>query len=229
MKTKLFSLSAVAVSSVFAAGTAFADVTLSAELLEDSATTPAGVKTYRVYANMADGWRVDAVYGNSQSGMLLESSSSFYQNALGGNTSKDINSAFFPLAPSVEWDSYVTIGSLYADGTPFGVNNLSDIGIDWSGFEAGNALSTENGSWFVTPDDAQGGEIDGRVLLAQLSVVGGSGDLAEDFVALTMNIQGKDAEGQTWNLIGGSALPIPAPGALALLGLAGVTARRRRK
>ena len=42
-----------------------------------------------------------------------------------------------------------------------------------------------------------------------------------------VNLQGKDASGNTWTLIGGNALP--APGALALLGLAGVTARRRRR
>ena len=45
-----------------------------------------------------------------------------------------------------------------------------------------------------------------------------------------VNLQGKNADGSNWTAsavaIGGL---IPAPGAIALLGLAGITARRRRK
>ena len=229
MNTKLFSISAAAVSSILAVSSASADVSLSAELVHQGTNGLDGISvaTYRVYANMDSDWRVDAVFGNSASAMNIESTGSFYQNAAGGNTSKDINSAFFAFVPSIEWDSYVTIGSLYQDGSPFGENSLNNIGIDWSSFNAGGALSTDNGSWFVTPDDAQGGEIDGKVLLGQFSVIDGSGVLAQDMSAITMNVQGKDANGDTWVILGANALP--APGALALLGLAGIAAKRRRK
>ena len=179
--------------------------------------------TYRVYIEVDAGSRIDAIYGNSQGELRMGtvSGASFYQNANGGHSSKQINSNFFPFVPSMEWDSYVTIGALYQNGAPFGANNLNDIGIDWSGFESGGALTTTNGSWFVTPDDAQGGEIDGRVLIAQLTIAGDASDLD-----LLVNAQGKDADGNTMNMIG---LAVPAPGALALLGVAGLVSRRRRK
>ena len=104
---------------------------------------------------------------------------------------------------------------------------MNNIGIDFGAFNSAGSLATDNGSWFVTPDDIQGQEVGGRVLLGQFSVVGGSGILTDDMAAMSVNLQGKDASGNTWTLIGGNALP--APGALALLGLAGVTARRRRR
>ncbi len=186
--------------------------------------------TYRVYAEVDAGDRIDAVFGNSTNDLSVDAGAgmSFYQNSLGGPTSLSINSAFFPLAPSVEWDSYVTIGALYANGSPFASNELKTIGIDFTSFEAGGALETNNGSWFVTPVDAQGGEIGGRVLLGQFTIVGGTGDHNQDLLG-TLNLQGKDAEGNTFQSLGLSLNVVPAPGAFALLGLAGLAGRRRRR
>jgi len=227
MNTKLFSISAVAVSSLLIAGVASADVAVSADLVYSGSTGGAmdgnpNVAVYRLFADLDSGWRVDAVYGNSASSLDISSSGSLYQNALGGNTSMDINPALVAVFPSLAYDSWVTIG--LQDSTS---NVLNNIGIDWSGFASGGGLVTDNGSWFITPDDVQGLEVDGRVLLGQFAVIDGSGDLINDFSSMMVNLQGKDDLGNTWNLIGGNALP--APGALALLGLAGITARRRRK
>jgi MYXO-CTERM domain-containing protein len=204
--------------------------------------------TYRLVAMMDMGDRLDAVAGNETQGLSLTSNGYFYQNALGGPTSTSINSGFFPLAPSLEWDSYVTIGALYANGDPFDDNGLNNIGVDWADFEAGGDLYTQNGTWFVTPDMPQGEAMaheglwadDGMggqtyigtsygVLIAQVTVEGLSGDgPAGTFSAL---LQGKLANGDTWQ---GSTSDfsyggIPAPGALALLGLAGIAGRRRRR
>lgn len=188
-----------------------------------------GTYTIRMYANMDAGDRLDAVYGNSSSGFMISmlDGASTYQNATyGGPTSKSINSAFFPIVPSLEWDSYVTIGCLYSDGTPFDNNALQDIGIDWSGFEAGGDVSSTNGTWFITPADAQGGEMGGRVLIGQFTIYSGSGMYDMQFDA---GFQGKDADGVTWNSAGSIMVAVPAPGALALLGLAGIAGRRRRR
>ncbi len=226
MNTKVFSISAAAVSSVLAASAATADVSVSAELVHlgntGGTTQPGDVATYRLYANMDAGWRVDAVYGNSESSLDISANGLFYQNAFGGDTSAGINPALIFAFPSLAYDSWVSIG--LEDQT---ANAMNNIGIDFGAFNSAGSLATDNGSWFVTPDDIQGQEVGGRVLLGQFSVVGGSGILTDDMAAMSVNLQGKDASGNTWTLIGGNALP--APGALALLGLAGVTARRRRR
>lgn len=185
-------------------------------------------ETYRMYVNIDAGTRIDAVFGNGSGALSIgtESSMSFYQNSLGGPTSTAINSAFFPLAASLEWDSYVSIGALHANGYPFAENKLLDIGIDWASFNSGNELNSANGSWFVTPVDPQGDELSGKVFLGQFTVVGGTGDGYADLTG-QINLQGKDASGNTWQEIGASW--VPAPGALALLGFAGLAGRRRRR
>jgi hypothetical protein len=186
-------------------------------------------ETYRMYALVGAGERVDAVFGNSAGSMTIGTADgmSFYQNSYGGPTSTSCNSDFFLLAPELEWDSYVTIGAIYANGSPFANNALLDIGIDWTDFNAGGDLAgIDNGSWFVTPADAQGGEVGGRVLIGQFTVVGGTGNGYADLVG-QVSIQGKNADGSTYQSM--SVGWIPAPGALALLGLAGLAGRRRRR
>ncbi len=184
-------------------------------------------ETYRMYVDMDAGTRVDAIFGNGVAELSISTADgmSFYQHtSFGGPTSQSINSAFFPLAPSLEWDSYVSIGELYSGAS----NNLLDIGINWASFESGGALDTDNGSWFVTPVDSQGEELGGRVFIGQFTVVGGSGDGYADLLG-QISIQGKDADNLTFQENGATWTVVPAPGAIALLGLAGVCSRRRRK
>ncbi|MDP7070541.1 MAG: hypothetical protein QF561_04240 [Phycisphaerales bacterium] len=215
-----------------AAGTLIATAAASADVsgIEIDLVGDMGYgSTYRMYAVVGDGERIDAVFGNSVGPMSIGTADgmSFYQNSLGGPTSTSINSGFFPLAPSLEWDSYVTIGALYANGSPFAENKLLDIGIDWASFEGGGSIDSDNGSWFVTPADAQGGEQGGRVLIGQFTVVGGSGNGYADLVG-AVSLQGKDADGVTFQNLS-MGWEIPAPGALALLGVAGLAGRRRRR
>ncbi len=183
-------------------------------------------ETYRMYVNLDEGARIDAVFGNAAGPLSIGAGDgmSFYQHTYGGNTSLQINPGLFVPFPALEWDSYVSIGCLYANGSPFGSNALMEIGIDWSSFEGGGAIETDNGSWFVTPVDPQGGEIDGRVLVAQFMVVGGTGNGYEDIVGC-MSFQGKDANGNTFQNLN-VCIAVPAPGVLALAGIVG---RRRRR
>ncbi len=188
----------------------------------------AGTYTVRVYAELDAGNRLDSVnvYG---SGITLDylDGASAYQNGYGGPTSQAINSGFFGMAPSLEWDSYVTIGALYSDGTPFGNNALQDIGIDWATWDPGPGdLFCDNGTFFVTPVDPQGEEQGGRVLIAQFTTFSGSG--AYD-IAFSAGFQGKDDAGVTWQSGHSVLIAVPAPGAVALLGLAGLAGRRRRR
>jgi len=221
MNIKTLSLTIVAGSLL--ATTAMADYNgLSYDIVEQGDGAQAGTWTARVFAdfdNAVD--RLDAVFGNAGNMLTIDSTNGFYQNDLGGPTSQSINPAFFPLAPSLEWDTYVTIGALYSTD-----NALQAIGIDFADFEAGGAISADNGTWFVTPDDAQGAAgADLRVLVGQFTMNG-----LDSAVFGTLNLQGKDSAGETYQANGQAfSFSLPAPGALALLGLAGVASRRRRK
>ena len=202
------------IGSLILAGSASADFTgMEYETVENGM---AGLTTYRIYAGVDVGGELDAVYGDESNLLTVSSESGFYQNGFGGNTAP--SAALFGFFPSLEFDSFVTIGLLNDTG-----DNMLNIGIEWAGFEAGGAIVTDNGTWFATPSDAQVFEVDGRVLVGQFTVND------DDHVYGSMNFQGKNADLSNWNADGIAFDTAPAPGALALLGLAGIAARRRRK
>ncbi len=169
--------------------------------------------TYRLYVAIDAGGEVDAVYGDSDNALTIESSTSFYQNPFGGYGTP--SESLFEFFPSLEFDSFVTIGLLNDTG-----DAMMDIGIDWTDFEDnGGAIWTDNGTWFATPDEPQVREVNGRVLIGQFTT---DGDIS-GFI----NLQGKNADLTNWNALNVDITP--TPGALALLGIAGIAARRRRK
>jgi hypothetical protein len=214
MKSKILLGLTAGVGSLILAGTATADFQYLTLEVVDNGGVVAGT-TFDLYAYVDAGGRVDAVYGDGANTLSIGvDGGNFFQSVYGGNTSMDINPAFLPLFPELQYDSYVTIGL-----TDNGGNALNNIGIDWTGFAAGGTLSTDNGTWFVTPDDAQGDESGGRVLLGRFTIDGGE-------LVGSVNLQGRDSSGTVWNAHG--VTWVPAPGALALLGLAGLASRRRR-
>jgi hypothetical protein len=106
------------------------------------------------------------------------------------NTSNEIAAALSAIYPSVTSDSFVTIG--LTDSTD---NNMQEIGIDFTSFNdasISSAIDTDNGTWFITPDDTQGvaGNYSGnRVLIGQFTV--GEGES----VTGSVNLQWRDAAG----------------------------------
>ncbi len=182
--------------------------------------------TYRVYVKVDEGDQVNAIWGDDVNELLVYSSGpdgGFYQNQFGSH--RPPSAALFGFFPSLEFDSFVTIGLLDDAG-----DAMMDIGIDWTGFEAGGAISTDNGTWFATPDDPQCDEVGGRVLIGQFTTFAeldfdGIDGPGEGFNGI-VNILGRTGN-TSWEKSGVEF--VPAPGAIALLGLAGASVRRRRK
>ena len=154
--------------------------------------------TYRVYAtfdNPTD--ELVAVYALETAPMVVGVSTSFYQDTVGAVLAQTINPAFFAAFPSLEYDSWFTIGSSDSNGT----SDVQQVGMDdyFAAFEAGGGFTIDTfigGSWFLLPGqsaDAVAGA-DGRVLIGQFTTDGG--------VDLTMNFQWDDADGNTFNAEG---------------------------
>jgi len=184
---------------------------------------PTSNYTIRLYADLDPGSRLDAVFGNSIHTLSLDvpDGALLYQNGLGGPTSQSINPYFFFVAPSLQWDSFMTIGRLTAAD-----NEMQDIGIWWwDTFEEGGSVATNDGLWFVLPTAPQGEPVDGRVLIAQLTVFPGASTEAFTFEA---GFQGHDALGETWQSAHSIAW-VPAPGAAGMFMMAWTSHLRRRR
>ena len=224
MKTSMISL--VGIGSMILAGTASAGYSgLTAEVSSQSGVGgfgPYDLEVVQVYANFTDeNDKLTSMYGDGDNQLLLQTSaaSGFYQNTLGGNTSKQINPFLFGSFASVEYDTFLTIGATDQTG-----DQLLEVGLDWSSF--GTSLQSNNGALTVTPDDAQAAAgSDLKVLIGQFSFAAGEGGL-DSMEGSVVNLVGKNADGSTWSA---TQQWIPAPGALALLGLAGLAGRRRRR
>ncbi len=209
---KLLGLTA-GVGSLVLAGSATADFT--GFEIDEVENGMAGLTTYRIYAAIDAGGEVDAVYGDEVSALSIQSTHGHFQHDYGHHGTPNA-ALWFPF-PSLEFDSFVTIGLLHDED-----DAMMHIGIDWVDFNAGGAIYTDNGTWFATPNEPQVQEVNGRVLIAQLTTEGD--------VSGCLSLQGKEEDTSiNWNAVGVCFDTAPAPGALALLGLAGLASRRRRK
>ena len=213
MNKSTLSIAAISVSSLFLAGTASAEFQ---GFSIDEIDSGYGIgTTYRVYVNLEEGDQLDAVFGDVNDILHIESDSGFHQNQFG--TYGAPASALFDFFPSLRYDSFVTIGVLDDSAG----DAMMDIGIVWDDFEDnGGAIWIDNGTWMATPDDAQVMEVNGRVLIGQFTMTG-------SFTIGDVSLQGKNADLSNWQVR--SVSFIPAPGAFALLGLACIASRRRRK
>ena len=109
---------------------------LSLELVDHEEGALAGMRTYRVYMDVASANdQVTSFTGNDEFTLALNTTTSFYQNALGGATPNDISAGAIALVPELAYDSYVTVG---LTGEPQGAEgNVELIPGDWvDAFEA---------------------------------------------------------------------------------------------
>jgi hypothetical protein len=196
---------------------------------------------YRVYANFdnatdrVNAWGAGSTFGP---GSILNVDS---VDSGPGTGFTNIGGAGGQIAPysggtTRDWDTYMTVGLLYGAEGPAGADATSQIPAT-PVFITNGATSwapdpVNGGGVFVTPDDPQGGasyrvsgnDTDHRVLLMQLVVNAGQNVKGTIGVAWQAAGQaGVTVAGQTFTSV------IPAPGALALLGLAGMVGARRRR
>ena len=147
--------------------------------------------TYRVYAyfeHADDECTALFAVGSAEVdpvALELEVTTTFWQHPLGSNLGSGINPNFFSMIPTLEYDSWLTIGSESTNDESVSSIGMADA---FTEFQAGNGFelnSPAGGSWYVpapgTNPLAVAGE-DGRVLLAQLTVTdndsGESGDIS---------------------------------------------------
>lgn len=135
----------------------------------------AGMKTYRVYANLTNAAdKVSAVYGDESSPLSLTSADGFFNSGFGSDLAQQINPLFFGAAPESEFDSWLTIG--YAPGDAVD-GNVGTVGLvnPLIEFNSGGDFILNDqfgGSWFVTEDPNAIAGDDLQVLICQLTTSG---------------------------------------------------------
>ena len=107
--------------------------------------------TYRLYAEVSEGIVV-AIFADEANPHLIETTTTFYQDGFGADLQSGINTAFFVLAPSLEWDSWVTLGDTYSD-PPTTVGDLNFSSFSGSSWSFGGTPESD-ASIFRTPDNS---------------------------------------------------------------------------
>jgi hypothetical protein len=218
---------------------------------------PLGRITYRVYANFSDANDYLTVVNGSPTGstMTIQSTllngtgvgSAFFNPVTSHGTAPNAVEVFGGTDPSTNpilpvpnaaFDTFFTIG-VGAGQSGTGAGGANDTGQSPTmpnNFITGTSISLNNDGWFTAGPVEQGragwlgdGDAQLRVLMMQLTVSSTSG------VAGTVNIAGVNNTG----LAGGTSFVlsnqtftsfvVPGPGAMALLGIAGLVGSRRRR
>ena len=136
-----------------------------------------GMTTVRMYIETenADDF-ISAVAGDEINPTGIRTTTSFYQNALGGTTANNYNTLLEAADPLVAYDSFVTIGIDEAPDGAAGEGETTVVG-SWNvDFDMGGNLLINDffgGSWFTTyPNTAAVAGADHRVLLGQFTTDG---------------------------------------------------------
>jgi hypothetical protein len=161
------------------------NVELVVEAVDNGGLVPGN--TYRVYAVLPSAQHsLHAVFAAEEHVLNVATTGSFFQHQYGSSSSLDVNEAIVNIEPALAFDSWVTVGAKNSAS-----NNLWTIGVDYADFLSGNELTVTDGAWFVVPTDVQAAAAVGnKVLLMQLTTDGTASGI--------LNLQGRDAEGNTW-------------------------------
>ena len=164
-----------------------------------------------------------AVAGTPQNPLNVVVEGGVFYNSPFGNDHAP-SPGFILVFPSLAFDTFVSIGKKTSAGDTTLITPGFPAGI------AGSVFTTDSSGWAVTPFSPQANPFDpvnsfpgtGQILIAQFSTADGTeihGTLLLKFIS--NGVQGVQA------YVGFTS--IPAPGALALLGVAGLIGTRRRR
>ncbi len=159
--------------------------------------------TYQFYAQFKnENDHVHIIFGDDVKELIVQSTEPFYQNEFGGAMSTNINAKLDSLDKTLKYDSYLSIGRTNSDE-----NYLSNFNLDLSEFEAkGSGIRTDNGAWYVTPDQTQAYCKNGNkhILVLQLTTSGN--------ITGQLSMQGKDNKSFIWREL---AIPISSENAIS--------------
>ena len=192
-----------------------------------SSTTNGTYNMYQVFGNfdgatdtVLNAFQIHAIVGSSLAGFV-------HNDALTSGAPSTVSGTWNPqfvLAPGA-FDSYVCIGG----GTGFASNNSTNgdpgwgTGLNQPGIPDGPTVGVAG--WFNSnPPNLQGRVVSGQVLLASMVLAVGDTTGRTFFMKVGYNSGVAGAPVQ----FGEGLFTLPTPGAVALLGLAGLAGRRRR-
>ncbi|MEC8385860.1 MAG: hypothetical protein VXZ90_02480 [Planctomycetota bacterium] len=209
-----FKLSAAA---LIVSGSAFADFGSASYTVESAV---AGYDTYKIFLNFtspAD--KLLAINGDVAGGYsAISYEGGELYNALFAGVLADDNGQYAAF-PGMEGDSYFTIGG--QTDTSFSPGFLADNTDAFGSVVNGSSFTWENNGGYFDSDPGSGAFDSGSgILVAQLTVASG-----EDITFGGTASYNSEAGDLTFASF--SVTTVPAPGALALLGLAGLGRRRR--
>ncbi len=147
--------------------------------------------TYRLYAQMASsGQTLHIVYGDQTNPLSIESTAPLFQHQYCGHSAAHVSPATIAMDQTAAYDSWITLG--YDNNQN---NDMWDIGVDFSTFDATGAIQSNNGGWFLIPTDEKCQQNQsGLVLLAQFTTTG--------VVSGKMNLQGWNSPQDVWRVTG---------------------------
>ena len=209
-----FKLSAAA---LIVSGSAFADFDGASFTVQEAVS---GYDTYQIFLNFtspAD--KLLAVNGDIAGGYsaLSYEGGELYNSLFAGVLPDDTGE--YASFPGMEGDSYLTIGG--QDDTSFSPNFLDDNADAFGSVVRGSSFTWENNGGYFDSNPGTGAFDTGSgILVAQLTVAAGE-DITFGGTA-SFNSEAGDLTFASF-----SVTTVPAPGALALLGLAGLGRRRR--
>lgn len=209
-----FKLSAAA---LIVSGSAFADFGSASYTVESAVS---GYDTYKIFLNFtspAD--KLLAINGDVSGGFsAISYEGGELYNALFAGVLADDNGQYASFA-GMEGDSYVTIGG-QAD-TSFSPGFLANnTGADGSIINGSSFTWEDNGGYFDSDPGSGAFDTGSGILVAQLTVASGE-DITFGGTA------SYNSEAGELSFASFSVTTVPAPGALALIGLAGLGRRRR--